>query len=255
MSLMARLSSYNHIALLKQMRKKRHGTTSRWLSKTEDYKNWLEDDKASIFWCSGILGSGKTVLTAAIIDDIFCRRLPSERVSFFFCRYDEEYSLKSRTILGSLLRQALETGLYFPNVETRLAALFKDAEPDTEDLKALFADVIKSSPKQYIIIDGLDECAKSEKDSILSILDGVLSTFPSKVKIFLAGRESIGQDLKRKFGAIYHRSMRSREVGRDIQSYIEDIIRDRYDNGDLVIGDENLLSDIRDALIKGAQGM
>ena len=252
---MARLSNYDHLALLKQMRKKRHGTTSLWLSKTEEYKCWLNDDKSSVFWCSGILGSGKTVLTAAIIDNIFCRRLPSEKVSFFFCRYDEEHSLKSRTILSSLLRQALETGVNFPNLEKRLAGLFENADPDMADFKHLFADVIESSRKQYIIIDGLDECAKSETNSILSILDSILSMTSSNVKIFIAGRESVGQDLKHRFGTIYHRSMKSPEVRRDIQSYIEDTIRERYNDGDLVVGDTKLLSDIRDALVEGAQGM
>ena len=197
----------------------------------------------------------KTVLTATIIDDILCRRLSTERVSFFFCRFDEEQSLKSRIILGSLLRQAIETGPYFLNLETRLTALLEHTDPDAEDFEPLFTDVIESCPKQYLIVDGLDECAKTERTLILRFLEHVFSRPLSKVKIFLAGRDSVGQDLEQRFGIIYHRSMKSQEVQRDIEAYTKDMIREKYDGDELMIGKKELLSDIQKALIKGAQGM
>ena len=58
--LLDKLSMYDYVASLKRERKKRYGSTSRWLSKTPEYNAWLLDN-SSCFWLSGIVGGGKTV--------------------------------------------------------------------------------------------------------------------------------------------------------------------------------------------------
>jgi hypothetical protein len=52
--LLEKLSSHDYISPLKRMRKKRHGTTSSWLSENEAFKAWLDDTKSSTLWLSGI---------------------------------------------------------------------------------------------------------------------------------------------------------------------------------------------------------
>lgn len=69
------LSIHDYIAPLKRERKKRYGRTSLWLSKTDEYNEWI-DGSTPFFWLSGILGSGKTICTAAVVDDLLGRRPP-----------------------------------------------------------------------------------------------------------------------------------------------------------------------------------
>lgn len=65
--LLDQLSTYDYGVALKRGRKKHDEFTSEWSSETSEYKAWLEGN-SSYFGLSGIIESGKTILTAAIID-------------------------------------------------------------------------------------------------------------------------------------------------------------------------------------------
>lgn len=252
---MDKISTYDHLATLKQARKKRHGTTSLWLSQTKEYRDWLKDSQSSLFWCSGILGAGKTVLTAAIIDDIFCRRSIEDNVTYFFCRYDDEKSLTAKIIIGSLIRQALESRVPSASIELKLADLYRCSGPDLDDLEPLFGEVIVSSPRHFIVLDGVDECSKVEKDALLDVLAKVFTASSNTLKLFIASRDSLDRDIHRRFEILRHRSMKNSEVQLDIQTYIEETIRERFKNNHLVLGRNELLFEIRDVLVERAHGM
>ena len=252
---MDHVSSYDYLAAFKQARKKRHGTTSLWLSQTDEYRDWLGDSQSSLFWCSGILGAGKTVLTATFVDVIFCRRYTEDNVSYFFCRYDEEKSLAAKVVLGSLIRQALESRIPSASVELKLADLYRCSNPDVNDLEPLFCEIIASSPKHFIILDGLDECSKGETDALLDVLARVFSESPHNLKLFIASRDSLDSDLRSRFDIFRQRSMKNKEVQLDIQTYIEETIREKFKNNHLVLGRVELLFEIRDVLVERADGM
>lgn len=52
--LLDKLSSYDYWGAMRRIRKKRHGQTSSWLSRSKAFKNWLEDANSSTLWLSGI---------------------------------------------------------------------------------------------------------------------------------------------------------------------------------------------------------
>lgn len=60
--LLEKLSSYDYIATLRRMRKKRHGETSSWLSRTKTFTDWLEESKSGALWLSGIGSNPRTLL-------------------------------------------------------------------------------------------------------------------------------------------------------------------------------------------------
>ena len=97
-------STYDYQRAWKQARK--YGTTT-WLFSMEAYKQWKTENSSSTIWCTGILGSGKTVLSANVVEDLMLTE-PMATVSYFFCRHDEVQSLKARTIIGSIAKQILE---------------------------------------------------------------------------------------------------------------------------------------------------
>lgn len=75
-NMLNRLSTHDYVAPLKRERKKRYGSTSHWISATKKYDKWLRDNSYATFWLSGILCSGKSVLTAAVVDDLLGRQKP-----------------------------------------------------------------------------------------------------------------------------------------------------------------------------------
>ncbi|KAL2221474.1 hypothetical protein M432DRAFT_587466 [Thermoascus aurantiacus ATCC 26904] len=167
--LLASLSSYNYKFSFKQACRKRYGTTCSWITHNKEFNDWLNDSGSSLFWCHGIPGSGKTVLTQ--------------------CLNADQLSIE---------------------IETQLERLSLDP-PDMEDLCEFFENVLPKLTEQFIVIDGIDE---------------------------------------------YHRvSLTSEHVNSDIQTYIEDVIAEKKETGELIVGQQQLLTEIKSALLDGAQGM
>jgi hypothetical protein len=57
------------------------------------------------------------------------------------------------------------------------------------------------------------------------------------------------------FHPLQHLSMGSPEALSDIITYTREVIDGRLSNGDLVVGNHQLVKEIQDVLIQGAQGM
>lgn len=255
MMALEKISAYDHVAAFNQARKKRHGTTSSWLTETTEYQQWKQDPQSSTFYCSGILGAGKTVLTAAIIDHILCSRSSGDTVSYFFCSSDDERSLQSRVIIGSIIRQILEARALSAAIQLQLGQVDRCTMLDTEDLEPLFFEALASLPKHFIIIDGIDECNKGEKCTLLDTLKKLYSKSPTNMKLFIAGRDSLYNDLHLKFKPLYKRSVKGPDVQLDIQNYIRDTIQEKLHQKLLIVGNTELLFEIEETLLQKANGM
>jgi ankyrin repeat domain-containing protein 50 len=140
-------------------------------------------------------------------------------------------------------------------IERRLKQLLKDSPLDFDELSDLIEDVFAVSQEQFIVIDALDECEKADRKLLLSALRRLINASKVKLKIFLTSGPHIGIELERTLRPNFHISMTSPEVNSDIKSYIEDEITQKKENGDLVVGQSQLITEIQDTLVRGAQGM
>jgi hypothetical protein len=175
-------------------------------------------------------------------------------ITFFFPRFDDTISLEAETILRSIIRQSLNSNDLPSEIESRLEKIEKHPLSSLEAINDLLEGILALSKACYIIIDALDEFDKSERDILLKTLSS-LSTAGGNVKLFLAGRDSLSEEIKRRFQPVYHISMSCTQAQSDISRYISEIIDERLSNGDLVVGDNSIIQEIQDALIQGAQGM
>jgi hypothetical protein len=195
-------------------------------------------------------------LSAAAIDDLFCRQHPrNTTISFFFCQFDNAKSLQARTILSCLIRQCLTLDTLSKGICDQLETLFTSTLPDAEELGPLFCEVAGAFQTHFIVLDGFDECPRADRDVVLRVLDKLVSSSKPTTKILLASREDIGRDIQRRFKSLQHRTMACQEASADIASYIEEVIAAKIDEEDLEVGDPKLIFDIRDTLLRGAHGM
>lgn len=176
-------------------------------------------------------------------------------MGFFFCEFDNASSLTARTVLGSLIRQCLSTDTLSRTVEGKLRDLFEGTSPDDEDLEQLLHDVVATSRTTIFAIDGFDECSKDDRMTILKMLHRLMFSSQSVIKVFLSSREDIKGDIGRVFGSCPQVAMDCEEARADISTYVNDVIEDNLEGGELEIGNIQLKQDILDALIRGAKGM
>jgi hypothetical protein len=140
---------------------------------------------------------------ANVIDNLFLNRNDNDVcIGFFFCRFDEAISLKAETILRSIIGQSLDVANLPRDIEASLKNISQNALSGIGELRSLLQKKVSLFQAYYIVIDALDECEKSERDLLLDVLQSVIASSVSKVKLFLASRDSIGGEIKKRFPSI-----------------------------------------------------
>lgn len=127
----------------------------RWLQATPEYERWLTN-----YGCLryiGIPGCGKTLIAAAIVEDLLAQ---NENVVYFFFTFSSPISLTALAVFTSLIRQVLE--LYNKKqirIPRNVHELFKDDSLalSVPRLRLLLETLILDQDIIYVI-DGLDEC-------------------------------------------------------------------------------------------------
>ncbi|KAI9154771.1 Vegetative incompatibility protein [Paramyrothecium foliicola] len=245
-------SSFNHQTPWKQARKV--GNTGLFVGNAE-YEEWKTSRVSNTLICTGKLGSGKSVLLANIVDDLSLHaeeeKLP---VAYFFCRHDIPDSLQPRTIIGSLLRQLLSTtDSLQPPTESFSNSLLR-GEMELAALLVYFFNTFKPSSPCYFVLDGLDECAESDQETVLTHC----RIFQKRLDLVLCVSYRLGMDNRLQLGLNQFASptiFSISENNPEIEAFIDAELHRRLSEDKLRVGDPGLILEIRDALLQGAQGM
>ncbi|KAK6222556.1 hypothetical protein QIS74_04258 [Colletotrichum tabaci] len=233
-------STYDFQTTWKQTRKR--GSTSLLTTWTE-YQDWKQGATPSAILFSGKIGAGKSVTLANIVDDLYLAG--DTIVVYFFCRHDLPESLKSRTILGSLARQYLSC---LPEDDD---AFKEDVLPlDLEKLAALMRPK-PDGRSGYLLLDGFDECSTEERRSVLTQISWLQKH--SSWRLGFSARFSAESFIEQHVSIKWQVSIPTSNP--DIERYVNSELDSRLADGQLVVGDPGLVSEIRAALLGGANGM
>jgi hypothetical protein len=245
-------STYDYQAAWKQIRKQ--GKVE-WFVKEQAYSSWTTQTVSSVLHCAGTLGSGKSVLTANIVDELASRD-PALSVVYFFCRYDDLESLSPRTIIGSIAAQILSlvkadttkivSGLQFKAMGT-------DEVFDTLE-KILSADTSKAH-KLCIVLDGVDECKETDAKVVLKYLSRLIESSIHVYHILFSSRPDASQWASKILPPSSTLSMSVPGCHDEITSYIDDALEACLETERLSIGNPDIITKIRDTLLKNVHGM
>ncbi|EXF82998.1 hypothetical protein CFIO01_08039 [Colletotrichum fioriniae PJ7] len=237
-------STYDFQTTWKQMQKL--GLTS-LLHNSDDYQQWKRHDSSASILFSGRIGAGKSVTMANVVSDL--SRDNEATVIYFFCRYDIPESLKHRTILGSLARQYLN---YFPANSDVFDNETQSPQLGIEDFVRILETDSRRNGQRYIIMDGLDDCGAGERQIVLQQL---LETQQPSSRWHLAISAQLSADDFVRINLKPTWNVPLPTENPDIEFFIDVEIETRVENGVLVVGDPRLIQDIKEALLRGANGM
>lgn len=169
----------------------RHGDTCSWLFRDESFVHWRDNlGSESTVWYHARLGSGKTVLSAAVVEHL--RSLGRKTV--YFC-----YSFKNpsrRNFLVGLRSLAVQLINHpdsdFPDkIEAihaeRISEKTAQYMPDALAGK-VFQEALRPFSLVYVVIDGLDECS-NEKSMVQEVASLISEARLGLVKWFLTSRD------------------------------------------------------------------
>ncbi|KAM3457747.1 hypothetical protein MY3296_000820 [Beauveria thailandica] len=252
--LLESLSSHEYRTPFWEACKKRQRDTAEWIFAVPEFKRWHDGSGPSLLWCSGKIGSGKTVLCANVVNHIFLHKSLHDTATFFFVNRDNADSLQAETLIRSIIRQSID-GTEVPQyVESQLINLDCAVFVQLDAWIDLLRYVVQQSTAFYILIDGLDESDAAERLAILDALS-LLAATTSCLRIFLSSRESVEPDLRGRSLAVSRVSMSCDSLMSDIRSYVNTSLQKRLENEELAFGDPHLLVEVNDALTQHADGM
>lgn len=251
-----RISSYDYKGHHRIMQEQRHTGTANWLFDYQPFQDWLLSPFSSPFGCFGIPGSGKTILTCAVIDHLALTQ-PRNPICYHYCSYDYASSLKATAILGTFLQQILERQALSDTVEENLLQDLQDSLdfPRSDTLYSILSKYFKTDHTYFLILDGLDELPRSEQSEVATFIETALTqTLHCAVKIFISCRPEaiIEKDVFRPWLSI---TISPQDIVSDIKSFVESEIEERVKGGELKLRDPDLKDEVIDRLTQDAGEM
>ncbi|KAK2697319.1 hypothetical protein QWA68_003700 [Fusarium oxysporum] len=249
------LSSHDYLKPLKQARQKRYPQSADWIFDTGEFKRWAEGTAARFLWCSGKMGSGKTILAASVIDYLLTK--PSQagsRVTFFFSRFDESESLTAETTLRAIAKQLIYPRDISDYIKQALEKVQNANGEVLSQVSELFIHLLsKGSRTTWIILDGLDEFPRDERRKLIDVLGSILLV--PEVKMFATGRDQADSILARANPGLERLSMNCPLGKSGMEELVNQAVQNCLDAEELLVSDKELIAEIKNTLTQNANGM
>jgi hypothetical protein len=210
--------------------------TGTWILKHPKYSAWKTDDvpNVSTLWLNGIPGAGKTVLASAIIED--CREQKAAKTTFFYCKHEDPQRTTFIAVLKAILSQLLRwDDDLLPWCYEKFLTSGQLVLSSETLCKELLHALLLSAPKTFIIIDGLDECDRSDWKPLLNFLAETVNVcdvqVPGKLRVMIISQneDNIRNNL-RTFSEI---ALKANDNELDIQKYVQGWCRKVQDKFEL----------------------
>ncbi|KAL9101489.1 MAG: hypothetical protein Q9163_003260 [Psora crenata] len=252
------LSPVDPSLIRKSIAKSRTPGTGAWFIYGHAFQFWSGNASASsiTYWLNGITGAGKSTLMTAAVEELISKPNMHGHLAYFYCSFNNDQSLHTRNILGSILAQTCGiTDPIYGDIESMYVSsstesMGKPGRLEVDVLTDLITKRARDKGGIYILIDGINECSKPEE--LLYALKAI-STSASGVRIFLSSinEKGIEQHLQGMPG-LRVETLRPDDIREDIGLSVEATIQSHPRLKQLP---PNLKHDIAKALAKGAEGM
>ncbi|KAI0022836.1 hypothetical protein F4780DRAFT_769516 [Xylariomycetidae sp. FL0641] len=214
-------NDHRHNCILRE----KYQNTGRWFLETSEFKEWVDPKYPTIpplLWVNGVPGAGKTVLASLVIEEI--RQLaPVPVVLFFYCRSGDRerdnFGSIGRSFLSQLLRSNKDIlmPLYYDKFASSTEAVL-----ETHTLiESMLEVALLNCPSVYIVLDGIDECTRTERKKISQwfrcVVENLPPAHPERVRcLFISQDDGVA---RKDFGGITTFKMEEKHNRRDIEAY------------------------------------
>jgi hypothetical protein len=176
-----------------------------WLLNHPQYLTWRNTSSSSVLLLHGILGSGKTSLTSAVVDSFLQEssgQAPPAPIAYFYCAKSQAEAERTdpAEIMRSILRQLTINHGSKPKVHDRILREYerREAQAKTDgfdmpklqvhECVRLILDTTGANPAT-IVVDAVDEIQASCRHELLSALTQITKESASVVKVFVTSRD------------------------------------------------------------------
>lgn len=247
------LSTIDNVSQHERLRSLKFPNTGSWILEHPEYSQWQRSATVGGLCAYGIPGSGKSVLSSSVVDDLSSRYAKS--VLYHYCDYANRATLEPVEIYRTLIQQCFLYGLLSNADKDKLvreSALRQSRVPEST-LDSILGQTLKNHSRIFVILDGIDECDKNDQKILLEKMKQFLTLGNRDLRIFITCREESQvlaslSDLRK----ILVSTMSNAE---DISNYISTAVSRSKASGELHISDRELEQEIITSLATKARGM
>ncbi|KAL1604963.1 hypothetical protein SLS60_004504 [Paraconiothyrium brasiliense] len=181
--------------------------TCTWIFDNEAFRTWFESDKSDMLWVSGGGGFGKSILMAAVVQELHVRSKDKGAVvQYFFCNAGDDTTKRTERILKHLIYQIYQLVSQHPTEtiekSNKLVSSYlkgskttKSGSGESKKEDVTFGDAFRGildllGKPAYIIVDALDECMDRSKGLVPSIRELVQEALPM-IKVVVCSRPEV----------------------------------------------------------------
>ncbi|KAH9015402.1 hypothetical protein EDB85DRAFT_2295638 [Lactarius pseudohatsudake] len=211
-----------------------HEGTAEWCTKGNTLANWRAS--GSLLWIHGKPGSGKSILSSAIIRGIKpLSNTGSVFLAYFYFDFKDKAKQDSRALLSSLLVQLSDQSDIFCDALFSLYSAHKQGseQPTDESLSQCLKYMLTTAGPVsiYLILDALDECPygtglPSPRETLLDLVDELVKLRLPTLRLCVTSRPEFDIRTALKPLATQQVSLHD-DSGQtqDIKNYITDVVR------------------------------
>ncbi|MCJ1465605.1 hypothetical protein MMC07_004224 [Pseudocyphellaria aurata] len=214
--------------------KQRLEPSGEWIKEEPLFQNWRAKE-TPVLWILGNPGSGKSYLSSRIIS--YLRELypqdskhPSRvSVGYFYVKEDNQYLRSLATILKSLAFQVQGNDSVYKNYVANVCNSPEKILTARSLWKRCFKDFFGSlqyrDSSAFLVIDGLDEAPRHERETLMELLEDLEDVSGQNVRpriqIVLVGRHELHDDINMFWGKnIEYVDVSASKNSKDITNYI-----------------------------------
>ncbi|MCJ1261629.1 hypothetical protein MMC22_001495 [Lobaria immixta] len=260
--ILQKISTYDHEKVHKHFSRKRLCTGS-WFVEHASFRTWLDGLDPCFLWCTGNVGSGKTIITTAVVDAAKRKsRANGYLLSYFYCESAPRNMQQATGLFESLMKQSLiyltVTQKTCPDsILVQIEELYRYGGPkrDFEDIVDIFSRLFRYFDTAIYVIDGLDELRDEGKIIVLNVFRDLFEQ-PGQQKLFISSRTEPHHNIN-----MIHIIPNTKHIHveqeklEDIKYYIERRIAEKQRINRELTNDPCLIADIKSRLLSGSKGM
>lgn len=154
--------------------------TGLWLLNSAEYKTWL-NTKGQTLFCPGDIGTGKTILTSVVTNDVKMRFQsdPTVGTAYIYCDRRDHATQWIDELIASILKQLTQK---LPSLPTCVLQMYEQhrygqTRPYLSEILRALHTMLGEYSRVFIIVDALDECPTSSgcRQSFLTELSALQS--------------------------------------------------------------------------------
>ncbi|KAJ7274616.1 ankyrin repeat-containing domain protein [Mycena rebaudengoi] len=158
----------------------RHESTCLWLLQDERFMHW-QDHPGELLWIEGSSGTGKTILSSTVIEQLFQDRAAHDRqnctaIAYFYFDFGDS---SKQFIENAIRRLILQISAQCPNPNKTLLHHYQtyNGQKDLtrQQLLTLLKTLLGELGRTYLVLDALDECRPEDHHILVDFVQTVLS--------------------------------------------------------------------------------